>query len=181
MENNNLIPCWSEFAQIKTVIKADKGDLLKPLEKAGKLKVTLKEQNYSVLVEFTVPQQYPKQMVKMQLKDHNFNEVFAQIFVKHAENIVRRLWNGGEPGYEAGAEVDINEGRIGFKKAVVATQADLNRIQVASRAELQHDMNFIQKQAALREGKMDKQDRRQFKLNLKHEKRYEEEKQREYD
>lgn len=56
MENNNLIPCWSEFAQIKTVIQADKGDTLKPFEKAGKLRVTLKEAKYAVLLEFTVPE-----------------------------------------------------------------------------------------------------------------------------
>ena len=42
MENNNLIPCWSEFALIKAVIDAERGDTLKPLEKAGKLRVTLK-------------------------------------------------------------------------------------------------------------------------------------------
>ena len=56
MKNNNLIPCWSEFAQIKTVIQADKGDALKPFEKAGKLRVTLKEEKYAVLLEFTVPE-----------------------------------------------------------------------------------------------------------------------------
>ena len=56
MQNNNLIPCWSEFAQIKQVIVADKGDTLKPLEKAGKLRVTLKEGDFSALLEFTVPE-----------------------------------------------------------------------------------------------------------------------------
>ena len=59
LENNNLIPYWSEFAAIKSIISADKGDTLKPLEKAGKLRVTLKEGNYSALLEFTVPEQYP--------------------------------------------------------------------------------------------------------------------------
>ena len=128
MENNNLIPCWSEFASIKSVINASKGDTLKALEKQGKLKVTLKEGKYSALLEFTVPEVYPMQMVKMELKEHNFNEVFAQIFHSHTKNIISRLWNGGEPGYEPGNEVDINAGKIGFKKAVGATQADLNRI-----------------------------------------------------
>ena len=42
-------------------------------------------------------------------------------------------------------------------------------------------MRYLQQQAALRSGNMDKQDRRAFKLNLKHEKRYEEEKKRQYD
>jgi len=37
--NNNLIPCWSEFADIKPLI--GKNDTLKPLEKAGKLSLTL--------------------------------------------------------------------------------------------------------------------------------------------
>ena len=60
MENNNLIPCWSEFGQIKQVIKSEKGDALKTLEKAGKLRVTLKEGNHSALIEFTVPEQYPQ-------------------------------------------------------------------------------------------------------------------------
>lgn len=46
MENNNLIPCWSEFASIKSVISAEKGDTLKALEKLGKLRVTLKEANF---------------------------------------------------------------------------------------------------------------------------------------
>jgi len=77
MENNNLIPCWSEFPQMKTVIKTEKGDTLKPLEKLGKLRVTLKETEYYALVEFTVPEQYPQQMATIELKEHNFNEVFA--------------------------------------------------------------------------------------------------------
>ena len=59
MESNNLIPCWSEFAQIKTVINAEKGDALKTLEKAGKLKVTLKEANHFINVDFIVPPLYP--------------------------------------------------------------------------------------------------------------------------
>ena len=43
------------------------------------------------------------------------------IFMKHTETIIRRLWNGGEAGYEPGSEVDVNEGKIGFKKALGAT------------------------------------------------------------
>jgi len=59
MQNNNLIPCWSEFPLLKSVISAEKGDTLKPFEKAGKLRITLKEANFSALLEFTVPEQYP--------------------------------------------------------------------------------------------------------------------------
>ena len=84
IENNNLIPCWSEFAQIKSVIDAKKGDTLKPLEKLGKLKLTLKEGEKFANCEFEVPPNYPMEMVKFSLKDHNFNPVFAEIFSMHA-------------------------------------------------------------------------------------------------
>ena len=143
MQNNNLIPCWSEFPQIKQVISPDKGDTLKPFEKAGKLRVTLKEGQYSALLEFTVPEQYPNQMVKMELKEHNFNEVFAGIFTKHAETIISRLWAGGEAGYEPGSEFDVNEGKVGFKKNVGAIEADMARIKIATREELQHDVRYL--------------------------------------
>ena len=43
IENNNLLPAWFEFAEIKTVIDAAKGDKLTTLEKAGKLKILIKE------------------------------------------------------------------------------------------------------------------------------------------
>jgi len=108
-----LIPCWSEFADIKGVIDPKKGDVLKTFEKAGKLKVTLKEGNYSAELEFTVPPMYPMDIVKFRLVKHNFNEVFANIFVAHAENIIRRLWGGGKPGYDPKDKVDINAGKIG--------------------------------------------------------------------
>jgi len=73
------------------------------MEKLGKLRVTLKEGGYSALLEFTIPELYPQQKAAVKLLEHNYNEVFAQIFMSHAENIMRRLWTGGVPGYEPGA------------------------------------------------------------------------------
>lgn len=55
LQNNNLIPCWTEFADIKGVIDAKKGDELKMFEKAGKIKVTLKHDNFYSVIEFEVP------------------------------------------------------------------------------------------------------------------------------
>ena len=63
MENNNLIPCWAEVFDVKTVIDEARGDVLKPFNKAGKIRVTLKEGDYNALIEFTVPEQYPQQKV----------------------------------------------------------------------------------------------------------------------
>ena len=48
------------------------------------------------------------------------------------------------------------------------------KISVATRAELKRDLDFLNKQKALQEGGMDKKTRKEFKLNLKHEMRYEE-------
>jgi hypothetical protein len=55
----------------------------------------------------------------------------------------------------------------------VGNQADIAKMAVASRSELKHDMDFLKQQAELRNGHMDKRDRKEFKLNIKHEKRYE--------
>lgn len=74
--------------------------MLKPFEKAGKLRVTLKEGTSFAEAEFTVPKMYPMDIVKFKLINHNFNQVYANIFTAHTENIIRRLWGGGRPGYD---------------------------------------------------------------------------------
>ena len=73
LQNNNLIPAWSEFALLKEVINAEKGDTLKTMEKAGKIVVTLCEGKFKLVAEFTVPSSYPMQQVKLVFKEHNFN------------------------------------------------------------------------------------------------------------
>ena len=50
----------------------------------------------------------------------------------------------------------------------------MSKISVATRAELKRDLDFLNKQKALQDGGMDKKTRKEFKLNLKHEMRYEE-------
>ena len=170
--NNNLIPCWAEFADIKPLI--GKNDTLKPLEKAGKLAVTLQEGKFKLVAEFVIPPSYPMQAAKLTFKEHNFNPVIASIFEAQSQAIIRRLWSGMDPGYE-GEKQDVNEGKIGFKKQNVGAQADIAKMAVATRSELKHDMDFLKQQAELRNGDMNKQDRKAFKLNIKHEKRYEEE------
>ena len=156
IEGNNLIPCFSEVPQIKGVIDSKKGDTLKPLEKAGKLKVTLKEGEKFANVEFEVPPAYPMQMVKFTLKEHNFNEIFAQMFENHTQNIIKRLWGGGPPGYDPKEKVDINEGKIGFKKNVGQLEADMAKIGIATRAELKHDLEYLNTMKQLKAAPKDK-------------------------
>ena len=43
---NNLIPCYEEVTQVKSLIDAEKGDTLKTFEKAGKLKLNLKQDKF---------------------------------------------------------------------------------------------------------------------------------------
>ena len=35
----------------------------------------------------------------------------------HTQNVIKRLWSGGTPGYDIRDKVNVNEGKIGFKKA----------------------------------------------------------------
>ena len=66
------------------------------------------------------------------------------------------------------------QGKIGFKKAKGGLEAELDKMSVATRAELKHDMDFMKKQAALKDSiATSKVDRREYKLNIKHEKKYE--------
>lgn len=46
-----------------------------------------------------------------------------------------------EAGYDR--KIDINAGKIGFKKAVGGLQADFARIEIANRHELKHDLDFL--------------------------------------
>jgi leucyl-tRNA synthetase len=147
---------------------------LKTFEKSGKLKVTLKEKDKFAVIEIQVPPNYPMQPVKLALLDHNFHKVFAQIFVTHATTIVQKLWSGHPAGYDKETKSDINAGKIGFKKAVGKLEADMQRIQIASRAELKHDTDYLKKIAELRNGGLDRTARRALKLSVKHEKKYEE-------
>lgn len=48
------------------------------------------------------------------------------------------------------------------------------KIAVATRAELKHDMDYLQNMKQLKEGNMDRTTKKAVKLTLKHEKRYEE-------
>ena len=174
ISNNNLMPCCTEIPQIKQIIDAEKGDTFKALEKAGKIKITLKEGKQYANVEFVVPPNYPLEMVKFQMKEHNFNQVFVDIFTSHTQGIIKRLWGGAPPGYDPKDKYDPNEGKIGYKKAAGKLEQDMAKISVATRAELKRDLDFLKQQKALQEGGMDKKTRKEFKLNLKHEIKYEE-------
>lgn len=105
--------------------------------------MTLKEGTFKAVAEFVIPPSYPMQSVKFVLKEHNFDPIFAQIFESHTQNIIRRLWSGGPPGYDR--KVDTNSDKVGFKRAVGGLAADMERIKMATRSELKHDMDFLKK------------------------------------
>ena len=45
----------------------------------------------------------------MVIKDHNFEPTFFKVFESQANIIIKRLWNGGLPGYDKA--VDVFEGK----------------------------------------------------------------------
>jgi hypothetical protein len=47
-----------------------------------------------------VPEEYPHDRAQMVIKDHNFEPTFFKVFESQANIIIKRLWNGGLPGYD---------------------------------------------------------------------------------
>lgn len=116
MENNNLIPVWNELPQIKEVLRLKDHqpvDELKLFEKAGKLKVVARQGDFYLNFEVSIPEEYPSAKPELTINDHNFDPNFAKIYEAAGHQILRRLWEGGEPGYIPGSKSDINKGKIG--------------------------------------------------------------------
>lgn len=93
MENNNLIPAWNELAQIRGLLRLqpkkqeeEKGtfqgpyDEIKLYEKAGKVRIKLKEGEFFLDFEFTVPEEYPAAQPELTVMGHNYDKNFAMIF-----------------------------------------------------------------------------------------------------
>lgn len=70
--------------------------------------------------------------------------------------MVQKLWSGHSAGYDKETKFDVNEGKIGFKKAANKIESDLARMQIATRAELKHDTDYMKKMAEFRHGDMDR-------------------------
>lgn len=162
MENNNLIPAWNELAAIRTLLRLPpkkeeekdsfKGpyDEIKLFEKAGKLRFKLKEGDFFLEFELTVPDEYPAAQPGLTIIGHNYDKNFANIFEATAEQILRRLWQGGEPAYEPGSMSDLNKGKIGVKKAQGTLASEMEKMKLLNDHELKHDVEFMNTAVALR-------------------------------
>ena len=166
MENNNLIPAWNELASIKSLLRLQpkvkqpegenkdsfKGpyDEIRLYEKAGKLRVKLKEGEFFLDLELTVPEEYPAARPEMAIMGHNYDQNFAKIFEATAEQILRRLWQGGEPAYEPGSVSDINKGKIGTRKAKGTLATEMEKMKLLDDHELKHDVEFMNTATQLR-------------------------------
>jgi len=87
MINNNLIPIWSELADIKGVLRLENNspnvkvkDTLKMFEKQGKLKVILRQGKFFLEVDIEIPGEYPYKAPTIKFIDHNYDANFARIF-----------------------------------------------------------------------------------------------------
>lgn len=85
LENNNLIPAWSEFPEIRQLLKLKKPkeeakagviyDEIKLFEKAGKVRIKtygIKGKMY-LDYEIVVPENYPAEKPTLKFIDHNFD------------------------------------------------------------------------------------------------------------
>ena len=143
LENNNLIPAWSELPEVKSLIRlkpkeeSEKPrqpyDEIKLFEKAGKLKFKLHERKFFLEFEVVIPMEYPYKKPTVKFLGHNYDVNFARIFNAGCDQLVRRLWEGGEPGYIPGTKSDINKGKIGNKKNVGVLASELDKLKVLSR------------------------------------------------
>mmetsp|Transcript_21763 Transcript_21763/g.33609 ORF Transcript_21763/g.33609 Transcript_21763/m.33609 type:complete len:172 (+) Transcript_21763:253-768(+) len=124
LENNNLIPAWGELPQIKGILRTPKKDEkldelkhdeIKLFEKAGKLKIKLRQGTFFLEFEVEVPEEYPAIKPEMKFISHNYDKNFAKIFEAGAQEILRTLWQGGDAGYEPGSK--SHKDKITGKKA----------------------------------------------------------------
>ena len=100
LENNNLIPAWSELPDIKSILNLEKNsegvqhkDELKLFEKAGKIQFKLRH-GPKVFLDFevTVPEEYPYKQPELRVIDYNLDANFAKLYIAGAQQIIRRLW-----------------------------------------------------------------------------------------
>ena len=98
------------------------------------------------------------------------------IFYLQANQIIKRLWQGGDPGYLPGDVVDSGKHKVGNKKSQGALEYQMDKLKLLNRAELKHDVEFLNMATDLRhkaeEG--DKGAKKFMKLKMKHEANYEE-------
>lgn len=72
------------------------------------------------------------------------------MFYLQANQIIRRLWQGGDPGYLPGDVVDNSKDKIGQKKAVGAIEAQMDKLKLLNRHEVKHDVEFLNMATKLR-------------------------------
>ena len=113
------------------------------------MKFKIKDKEQFLEFELLVPEEYPYAQPEVKFIDHNFDPNFAKLFFAGTEQIIRRLWQGGEPGYLPGTEADINKGKIGVKKVQGALNSEMEKLKILSRSELKHDIEFFHTRAQL--------------------------------
>mmetsp|Transcript_17822 Transcript_17822/g.30224 ORF Transcript_17822/g.30224 Transcript_17822/m.30224 type:complete len:486 (-) Transcript_17822:71-1528(-) len=189
LETNNLIPAWEELPQIRGILRLPpkKGeerkeeekkkelDEIKLFEKQGKIRVKAREAKFFLEFDMVVPEEYPAKQPQLKFIDHNLDQNFAHIFEAGANQIIRRLWQGGEPNYEPGAKKK-EQGKEAVKKNQGALEYQMERLKILSKHELKHDVKYLNMAADLRQAATegDKQAKKLMKLKMKHESSYEE-------
>lgn len=144
-------------------------------EKAGKLRFKVREGKFFLDFEVVVPEFYPSEKLELKFNETNFDESYAIIFKARADQVIKRLWEGGEPGYLPGLKSDLNKGKIGLQKVKGKDVAEMDKLKMLTVQEMKHDVEFLNASRQLRDmaADGDKHAKKYMRLKLKHEAAYE--------
>ena len=79
----------------------------------------------------------------MKFIESNFEENFVEIFEARAQGIIKRLWEGGEPGYLPGKKNDLNKAMMEQKKSQGGLAYEMEKMKILSAHEIKHDIEFL--------------------------------------
>ncbi|XP_032237726.2 uncharacterized protein LOC116618309 [Nematostella vectensis] len=90
LDDNPLIVCSDELSYIKTKLVSDEVDQLKVKQKAGVLSLHIQRLRYQMDFRLSVPDNYPADSVRVELKDSNFPVSLERVFIGQATDMARQ-------------------------------------------------------------------------------------------
>eukprot|EP01138_Halocafeteria_seosinensis_P004516 gb/GECG01004620.1/.p1 GENE.gb/GECG01004620.1/~~gb/GECG01004620.1/.p1 ORF type:complete len:494 (+),score=98.00 gb/GECG01004620.1/:1-1482(+) len=133
---NKLLYCITEVKEIKNIDK-DKVEV-KTDEERGTLKVRLKQDDYFLVLNIAIPEEYPEVAPQFEVPKSNFPDRITKSYTLQLENILKRC----EAGYSA--EVALSKGSLHQAPAKVKTKAeDVVHVTSEHMRDLKKDVKFL--------------------------------------
>eukprot|EP00118_Oscarella_pearsei_P004439 m.19008 g.19008 ORF g.19008 m.19008 type:complete len:334 (+) comp27771_c0_seq5:312-1313(+) len=89
VDNNPFLACSEEVAYIKNEL-ISKSDDIKIRQKSGKIVVQIKEEKYSFCFQLTIGENYPEDILRVEVTDSNFPRDLIIMFQSQAQEIARK-------------------------------------------------------------------------------------------